>query len=295
LTVNPSDLTKPYPELATSYEVNSTGTVFTFTLRRNVEFASGDPLTSADVVFSLNRTKNINSFGAVVMTGLTVSAPDPYTVVLTSSTPNLAVPVIMTQSNAGILDSKLLTAHGGTADSHDNANSYLNSANMAGAGPYYVSSVDRSSEIVLNANPHFWGPHPAYSEVIIRDAPPTTQRLDIQDGQAQIALDISSSNATTLSGVKVVSSPSADLLLLSMNTNPSVSPATANSSVREAIKYGIDYKGVVALAGRGAVEATGFLPVGVLGSLPESDAIHQNAALARSDLQQSGIANPTVE
>ncbi len=41
------------PMLASSWTTNSTDTQYTFQLRHGVTFASGNPITSADVVFSL--------------------------------------------------------------------------------------------------------------------------------------------------------------------------------------------------------------------------------------------------
>jgi len=105
LRSTPHDLSKPFPELATSFTASPDGKTFTFALRRGVKFASGNPFTSADVAFSLNRDNNINAGAANVMAGLSVSTPDAFTVVVTSPDPNLAVPVEMTQFNAAILDS----------------------------------------------------------------------------------------------------------------------------------------------------------------------------------------------
>jgi len=114
--INPTDLTKPYPSLATSFTVSADGLTTTFHLRQGVKFASGDPLTSADVAWSLTRVKNIGYSGASsIMDGLTVAAPDPLTVIVTSDTPNPAVAVALTQFQTGILDSKLVQQHGGTA------------------------------------------------------------------------------------------------------------------------------------------------------------------------------------
>jgi peptide/nickel transport system substrate-binding protein len=48
------------PDLATSYTASPDAKTYTFTLRRGVKFANGDPVTAADVVFWLMRTKNIN-------------------------------------------------------------------------------------------------------------------------------------------------------------------------------------------------------------------------------------------
>lgn len=45
------------PVLATSWQVDPAGKTYTFTLRPNVKFSNGDPLTVDDVVFSLNRAR----------------------------------------------------------------------------------------------------------------------------------------------------------------------------------------------------------------------------------------------
>ena len=42
-------------QLASSYHVSSDGTTYTFTLRSGLKFSDGTPLTSADVVYSINR------------------------------------------------------------------------------------------------------------------------------------------------------------------------------------------------------------------------------------------------
>ena len=59
LTYKGSDVTKPVPDLATSFTASPDGKTFTFTLRKGVKFANGDPVTASDVVYSLTRVKNI--------------------------------------------------------------------------------------------------------------------------------------------------------------------------------------------------------------------------------------------
>ena len=299
MTINPGDLSKPYPSLATSFTASADAKTFTFNLRHGVKFASGNPFTSADVVWSLTRlnTLGVQSGQNVYTSALTATAPDPYTVVLTSSAPNPSVPMTMTIMNTGILDSVLLQQHGGTDDAKDKAGAFLNSGPVGGTGPYMIQFVDRTSQIVLKANPNYWGPKPVYSTVILRDAPPPSQALDVQDGQAQVALDISPQDAASMnsSSVNVVSGPSADGFYLAMNADPSVFPLGRDPNFRKAVQYGLDYQGLVALAGKGAVQMTGFIPDGILGSLPLSDAPHRDLARAKAALAQVGVANPTVE
>ena len=295
--INPNDLSKPYPSLATSFTVSPDAKTTTFLLRQGVKFASGNPFTSADVVWSLTRLNVLGlGFGQnYPMNGLTVTAPDPYTVVFTSTAPNPAIPITMTVMNTGILDSVLVKQHGGTNDAKDKADDFLNSGS-AGSGPYMIQSIDRTSQIVLKANPNYWGPKPAYSTIIVRDAPPATQAFDIQDGQAQLALDISSEAVTSLnaSSVKVISAPSSDQLYLIMNASPSVLPWAADQNFRDAVHYGLDYQGLVALAGKGAVQMIGFVPAGLLGSLPAADAPQRDVARAQAALARVGAVNPTI-
>ncbi len=302
LMINPSDLSKPYPDLATSYSPNAAGTQYTFQLRHGVKFANGDPLTSADVVWSLTRDKNVGISGgspgaaAITMQTLTVTAAGPYTVIVSSAKPDPAIPVKMTSNNTGVLDSTLVEQHGGTTNGNDKANSYLNGPSAAGSGPYVLQYVDRTTEVILKANPKYWGPKPTFDTVYVRNAPSATQRLDVQDGQAQLAIDISAVDATALNtaDVNVFPAQSDDQTFLGMNNNPAVSPLTANPNFREAIKYALDYAGIVKLAGKGSIEATGFVPQGILGSLPASNAVQQDLSKAKADLAMVGVTNPTV-
>ena len=53
--VKMSDQLEPLPDLAESVDVSDDATVYTFNLRQNATFNDGTPLTSADVVFTIER------------------------------------------------------------------------------------------------------------------------------------------------------------------------------------------------------------------------------------------------
>jgi peptide/nickel transport system substrate-binding protein len=299
--VNPKDLSKPYPSLATSFTVSPDAKTTTFTLRQGVKFASGNPLTSADVVWSLTRLTVVGQQSGqnYVMqdpggNDMGVMASDPYTVVIHSQAPDPAVAMQMTMMNAAIIDSVLAQQHGATNTSKNNAEDFFNSTS-AGSGPYVIQSVDRTSQIILQANTNYWGAKPAYSKVIMRNAPTATQRFDVQDGQAQLAIDISSQDAASLnaSAVNVTTAPSADQLYLILNARPSVLPWVGDQNFRDAVRYALDYQGLVALAGKGTAQGTGFIPNGILGSLPSSSVPQRDLARARAALAQVGAVNPT--
>ena len=59
VTFPDEDASEIIPQLATEWSVSDDGLTYTFTLREDVVFSSGNPLTAEDVVFSFNRLKNI--------------------------------------------------------------------------------------------------------------------------------------------------------------------------------------------------------------------------------------------
>ncbi|HEY4413794.1 MAG TPA: ABC transporter substrate-binding protein, partial [Gaiellaceae bacterium] len=58
-TYKGGNLANPIPLLVSSWKATNGAKTFTFQLKKNVHFANGTPLTSKDVVFSLNRLVNI--------------------------------------------------------------------------------------------------------------------------------------------------------------------------------------------------------------------------------------------
>src|SRR5713226_6010280 len=69
VTFEGEDLKTPKPSLATAWKISPDGKTYTFTLRRNVRFASGNPLTSADVKWSFDRVRYIKGNAAFLMDG----------------------------------------------------------------------------------------------------------------------------------------------------------------------------------------------------------------------------------
>ena len=297
LTYKGSNVSTPVPDLATSYTASNDATTYTFTLRKGVKFANGDPVTAADVVFSLMRTKNINGNPSFLMAGITATAPNPGTVVLTSSTPNTAIPAILTNPSLGIVDAKKVEAAGGTdaanASTADKAEASLN-ATSEGSGPYTLTSFSLTTQVVLTANPKYWGPKPKYSKIIIRNVQANIQKLDVLKGESQIAVDLSPAQAQGMSGVQIVNGASPNLFFVLSNDNPKVSKITSNPDFQQAVRYGINYQGLVQLAGKGAVQAAGIIPTMFLGSLPASSAVTYNLAKAKAALAASHLGHPTV-
>lgn len=290
--------TKVEPDLATSYTASSDAKTYTFHLRHGVTFSDGTPVTSADVVYSLTRVANLNAAPAYLMAGITAKAEGPDTVVLTSATPNPAIPVLVTTPALGIVNSKAVTAHGGSdaknAAKADKAGQFLDQTSE-GSGPYTLTQYSTNNQITLTANPKYWGPKPAFSKIVMRNMTAPTQLLNVQRGTNEVALDLSSQQASTLNtntAVQVHTSASPNLFSLQANASSKVSTTTSNPDIQQAIRYGLDYQGMVATAGTGAIQAAGLIPVQFLGGLPTAQAVKQNVAKAKSLVAASGVKNP---
>lgn len=292
--------TTPRPWLARSWKTSRDARTFTFNLRRDVQFSDGTPLTSADVVFSFRRLVNLKGSPSSLLPGVTVSAPSKYTVVLRSATPNPALLRILPNPSLGIVNSKVVKENGGTdvvgADKKDKAEPYL-LANSAGSGPYVLESYNNKTQIVLKANPRFWGPKPTFETVVIRNMPAPTQLLNVQRGTNEVALDLSAQQAATLQGkssVRVVTSASPNLFNIDINTDPKISPVAANKHIQTAIRYALDYPAFVKISGPGAVQAPGMIPTMFLGHLPPTARIKRNLTKARAEVAKSGITDPKI-
>ena len=257
-----------------------------FNLRRNVHFADGTPLTAADAVFSFRRLINLKGNPSFLLDGVTVSARGRYTVILRSKTPNAALPSILTNTSLGIVNSKLVRKHGGTAavgaDKNDKAEQWLNSAASrgAGSGPYLLQRYSTTSQITLVPNPRYWGSNKAaFKTVVVRNMIAPTQLINIQRGKHEVAIDLSADQAQTIKGNKrlnVRTQPSTWTFWLFANNNSDISSITPNKRFQAAVRYALDYRSIVRVAGPGSIQAPGIIPSMFLGSLPRKEAIKQN-------------------
>jgi peptide/nickel transport system substrate-binding protein len=94
--------------------------------------------------------------------------------------------------------------------------------------------------------------------------------------------------------VRVSLQPSTWVFWLFTNNNPSISSITSNKNFQTAVRYALDYKSIVSIAGPGAIQAPGIIPSMFLGSLPQKDAIKQNLPKAKAALTASGVGNTQV-
>lgn len=299
VTYQGADLTTPKPMLAKSWTTSEDGLVTTFTLDPAAKFSDGTDVTSADVVFSLQRAGNVQGNPSFLVDGMSFAAPDADTVTVTTKTFDPAVLGKLASPSLGILNSAKAKAAGASdaadAATSDKAEQALNGASM-GSGPYTLSTFGLSTEVDLVPNTNYWGAtKPSFGKVVLRNVPAEQQANNVTKGDSQLALDLSPDQAGGVTGAKTTSIPSQYTFYLFTNANPSVSKWTSNTDFENAVRQGIDYDGLLELAGEGSTRAAGMIPVQFAGTLPADKAVPYDLAAAQASLKKSGYDGTPVE
>ncbi len=164
------------PYLAESIEPNDDFTVWTMTLRPDVTFHNGTPLTAQTIadMFPIQQT-GAQSSGTIASQGLTgVAATGPLTVEYTLSAPNSAFPSALTFAPLGYPFDPVAAAADPTGYS----------TNPIGTGPFVIKSRDIDNETVVERNPNYWRSDdagnqlPYLDSISFRPIPDEGTRLD---------------------------------------------------------------------------------------------------------------------
>ena len=78
------------------------------------------------------------------------------------------------------------------------------------------------------------------------------------------------------------------------NANPTISAITSDPNFQNAVRYALNYKDLVAFAGKGAIQAAGIIPSAFQGALKPADATQQNVALAKADLAKTAYKGEEI-
>jgi peptide/nickel transport system substrate-binding protein len=297
VTFDGEDLSMPKPSLATEWKISDEGKTYTFNIRRNVKFASGNVLTSADVKWSLDRVKNLKNNPSFFLNSVDeILAPDPSTVVLKLKAPNPALLPILASSSLAALDSKLLMQKGGDASANakdqDKAESFLHSQS-AGTGAYLLERYVPDQEVVLVKNPNHWRGAPKLDRIVIRNiTEPATQKLQLERGDLDIATGLDQDQMKALrgaAGVTTKTSPAATTFYVLINNNAQIGGPFANPKVQQAVRYALDYDGILAMAGPGAMRLAGVIPTTFPGALDPRQAVRMDREKAKALLREANL------
>lgn len=286
------------PLLADSWEIVDSGDMWTLTFKLNPDalFASGNPVTAADVAYSWGRAIDINKSPAFLFIDIAQLTKENIAVVdektLEVKLPKTVSPPVFLSvisfSIAAVVEQAMVEPNVGS----DMGESWLND-HSAGSGPYVLDTWERNVQVSLNANPNYWGEAPLMQRVILQNVPePANLQAMIETGDADIAQDLGPEQAIALEGnpdLQLIKAASTQLVYIGMNA---LTPPLDNADVREAIRYAINYDDFTTLlAGNGSVVQE-IIPAGFLGHTGETY-FTQDIAKAKELLAAAGVAEGT--
>ena len=232
LTVTNTDLTIGY-DLATGYSASEDGLTWTVTIRDDAYFTDGEPLTAADVAFTYNTVKASSSVNDFTMLDYAEAADDT-TVVFHMTRPFSIWPYTM--AVVGIVPEH----------AYDSA---TYGANPIGSGRYMLEQWDRGQQVILTANPDYYGEQPKMQRVIILFMEEDAAFLAAQAGQVDVAYTSATYSNETVEGYSLASYASVDNRGINLPAVPASTDSegrvigndfTADVLVRRAINIGID-------------------------------------------------------
>lgn len=297
ITFEGEDLASAKPSLAKSWEASQDGKSYTFTLQSGVKFSTGNPLTAGDLKWTFERLKNLKDIPAFLLDPVSdVQAPTPDTFVVNMPSAFPAIIPILCNPNLGAIDSKTLMANGGDASADaktkDTAEQYL-SAHSLGTGAYTLERYTPNQEVVLARNPNHWRGAASVARVIISNVTEAaSQKSQLEGGSVDIATDLSNDQVPSLQGNKdvvVKSSLQAATYWVLMNEDAKLGGPFANPKIQQAVRYALDYDGIMKLVGQGAVRTAGVCPTNFKGAADPAKAFKQDTAKAKSLIADAGV------
>lgn len=240
------------PGLAESWEGSADGKQWTYTLRPNLKWSDGQPLTAEDVAYTINRSRDeewINH--TAVVANVKAKATSPTTLELTSSVVDPKLPImdvyIVPKHVFEKYDAKAVTKYNGQTE--------------VGSGAFTLKEFKKGQFARFAANPSFWQGKPAIDEVVIRvfnNADAMVAAL--KSGEVDFVYDVPESAYLSLQedpDFVTVEGAQGSFDEFALNAGDGLKqghPALEDPKVREAIARSIDDKAIVERVLRGLAE-----------------------------------------
>lgn len=312
--------------LAKSYEISTDGLTYTFHLQPNVKFWNGDPMTSKDFVFQLERILNKNMkpkpssvssfflniqganayFNGQAKSISGVSTPNDQTLVIKLVKPQAFFIQVLAEPFLVAVDPSFVNKVGNAA---------FDTTQAMGTGPFKLESISQG-QTVLVKNQNYWkkdshGQQLPYLDKITFNVNNDSQIDAMHWEQGQTAFmspwtmggdGIPSSQYPTIMhspkySQNVQKQPENTIAYIGLNSSKTIDGKPnplSNVNVRKAIEYGFNDAQMVQLKNNAVLPLNQPLPSGLQGYVKklDSDATYGlNIAKAKQLLQQAGYAN----
>jgi peptide/nickel transport system substrate-binding protein len=246
---------KATPALATEWQVSEDGTEYEFTLRQDVLWHDGAPFTAQDVAFTVQAIQDPDYQGdpnlSELWRNVKVEQMDSHTLRFTLEEP---FPSFLLYTTMGILPAHLL----GSVPAADLPTAEFSTRSPVGTGMFMVDSVAQD-EVVLVANPNFWGPKPYLDQIEFWFYPNWDGLLeDYRQGNIYGFHPPNHQDVSVLveePELQLYSAQLAGYGLVYLNLGRDTLPFFQVQEVRQALLYGLDRRALIdrALAGQGMV------------------------------------------
>ena len=219
-------------------------TTMRFKLRSGVTFHSGNPLTAADVVWTIDRLKSSADFKGIFAGWTSATAVDDMTVEIKTDGPS---PLMLhTATYVFPMDSKFYEAGGAEIVKHGDS---FASKTVSGTGPFIVTEREQGVKVVFERNPNYWdtaSPGNVQTAVLtpIKEAP--TRVAALLSGDVDFIAPVPPTDLARIDSdpnTKLVTMTGTRIITLQLNQQRNA--ALADMKVRQAIVYAINNEGIV--------------------------------------------------
>ena len=232
LTVTSLDLTIEN-DLALEYAASEDGMLWTVKIRDDVKFTDGEPLTAEDVAFTYNTVKASSSVNDFTMLDYAEATEDT-TVLFHMTRPFSIWPYTM--AVVGIVPE-----HAYDSTSYG--------SNPIGSGRYVLKQWDKGQQVILEANPDYYGDAPLMKTVTIVFMEEDAAFLVAQAGEVDLAYTSATYSDQTVDGYSLAAYQSVDNRGFNLPAIPEQTTEsgetigndlTSDVQVRRAINIGVD-------------------------------------------------------
>ena len=232
------------PGLATEWKLQGQQ-AWVFKLRQGVKWHNGDPFSSADAKFSIERTYDPAAkmrVNTVLTTIERIEAPDATTLVIHTKKPDPLLPARLGFYAGQIVPKKYLESVGAETFNQK----------PVGTGPVRFVSWTKDDRIVLDANADYWGGKPDFDRLVVRALPEMAPRVGaLLKGEVDIATQLPPDQGERVKGnasTVVAGALYGGLYVLAVNSK--VKPLD-NPLVKQALSLAIDRELIIKELWRG--------------------------------------------
>ena len=229
-------------DLATAYSCSDDGLTWTFIIRSDVKFTNGKALTARDVAYTINGVAASEASECDLTMVDKAVAVDDTTCEVRLNKPFNAL--LYTLAVIGIVPD------GGHGDDYG--------SNPVGSGRYMLEQWDRGQQVILRANPDYYGEAPKMERVVVVFMEEDASLAAARSGQVDVAYTSATFASQQPAGYDLLNCASVDSRGISLptvapggtkvqtgETYPTGNAVTQDVAVRRAINYGVDRQALI--------------------------------------------------